>query len=138
MSYRTSVDPPPQNSLLYIWRFVSCSQWPFLGIDISVSFCHRSHLYSGPFLRHILHCLCISHKDDTWATVYLLTLSNICSMHTSQYYSIFFFSFSSQSHCIVILCFLPKSVNHFLSSAVKLYVPSTCYLYDVIVGFCHC
>ena len=34
----TEQDPPPQNSLLYIWRFVSCSQWHFLGIDISVSF----------------------------------------------------------------------------------------------------
>lgn len=138
MSYRTSIDPPPQNSLLYIWRFISCSQWPFLGIDISVSFyyflfCHRSRLYRGPFLVHVLHCLCISHKDDTWATAYLLTLSNICLMHTSQYYSIFFFS--SQSHCIVILCFLPKSMNHFLSSAVKLYVPSTCYRYDGPCGF---
>lgn len=94
-------------------------------------------LSQKPSLPWPIYCtrpsLCISHKDDTWATAYLLTLSNICLMHTSQYYSIFFFS--SQSHCIVILCFLPKSMNHFLSSAVKLYVPSTCYRYDGPCGF---
>lgn len=59
---------------------------------------------------------------------YLLFLIYVQCIHLSIIVSYFFFS--SQSHCIVILCFLPKAMNHFLSSAVKLYVPSACYLCD--------
>lgn len=137
MSYRTSIDPPPQNSLLYIWRFISCSQWPFLGIDISVSFyyflfCHRSRLYHGPFIVHVLHCVYLIKMIPGPLPIYLLFLIYVWCIHLSIIVSFFF---SSQSHCIVILCFLPKSMNHFLSSAVKLYVPSTCYRYDGPCGF---
>lgn len=99
MSHRTSIDPPSstEQSFIYLKTYILFPV-TLSGIDISVSFyyflfCHRSRLYCGPFLVHVLHCLCISHKDDTWATAYLLTLSNICMMQTSQYYSIFFFFF---------------------------------------------